>query len=139
MSMPVLERLDIAVCRATCSLRERDAYDRAIPDPEFSVNVTTENSTEFVAVTGDVDLATVGVLRAELTGALERGEKVVLDLREVSFMDTQGLAAVIEAQQASAASGTRFVVVRAPATVHRLFDMIGLSERLTVVDDPTAA
>jgi anti-sigma B factor antagonist len=111
----------------------------AIPDPEFSVNVSSENSTEFVVVHGDVDLATVGVLRAQLTAALERGEKVVLDLREVTFMDTQGLAAVIEAQQASAASGTRFVVVRAPATVHRLFDMIGLSERLTVVDDPAAA
>ena len=54
-------------------------------------------------------------------------------------MDTQGLAAVIEAEQASSATGTSFVVVRAPATVHRLFDMIGLSERLTVVDDPAAA
>lgn len=88
---------------------------------------------------GDVDLATVGALRGELTGALGRSDKVVLDLREVSFMDTQGLAAVIEAQQASAEAGTRFVVVRAPETVHRLFDMIGLSDRLTVVDDPAAA
>jgi ABC-type transporter Mla MlaB component len=54
-------------------------------------------------------------------------------------VDTHGLAAVIEAQQASAASGTRFVIVRAPEKVHRLFDMIGLSDRLTVVDDPAAA
>jgi hypothetical protein len=46
---------------------------------------------------------------------------------------------VIEAEQASSQSGTRFVVVRAPAKVHRLFDMIGLSDRLTVVDDPSAA
>jgi anti-anti-sigma factor len=90
-------------------------------------------------VQGDVDLATVDVLRAQLAGAIERAAKVVLDLREVAFMDTQGLAAVIEAEQASSASGTNFVVVRAPATVHRLFDMIGLSERLTVVDDPAAA
>ena len=92
-----------------------------------------------VAVRGDVDLATVDVLRAQLTGAIERADKVVLDLREVAFMDTQGLAAVIEAEQSSSASGTSFVIVRAPATVHRLFDMIGLSERLTVVDDPAAA
>ena len=101
--------------------------------------MSTKDSAEVVVVRGDVDLATVGALRGELTGALGRGEKVVLDLREVSFMDTQGLAAVIEAEQASAASGTRLVVVRAPETVHRLFDMIGLSDRLTVVDDPAAA
>ena len=115
------------------------AYDRPIADPEFSVNVSTEDSAEVVAVTRRVDLATVDALRAQLTGALERADKVVLDLREVAFMDTQGLAAVIEAEQASAASGTQFVVVRAPATVHRLFEMIGLSDRLTVVDDPAAA
>lgn len=101
--------------------------------------MSSEDSTEIVAVTGDVDLATVDVLRAQLTSALERGAKVVLDLREVSFMDTQGLAAVIEAERSSAASGTPFVVVRAPATVHRLFEMIGLSDRLTLVDDPAAA
>jgi anti-anti-sigma factor len=101
--------------------------------------VSSADSTELVAVTGDVDLATVDVLRAQLTSALQRGHKVVLDLRDVAFMDTQGLAAVIEAEKASSESGTQFVVVRAPATVHRLFEMIGLSDRLTVVDDPAAA
>jgi anti-anti-sigma factor len=96
-------------------------------------------STEIVAVTGDVDLATVDALRAQLTSALERGDKVVLDLRDVAFMDTQGLAVVIETEKHAAASDTKFVVVRAPATVHRLFEMIGLTDRLTVVDDPAAA
>jgi len=101
--------------------------------------VSAQDSTETVTVRGDVDLATVGALRNELTGALDRADKVVLDLREVTFMDTQGLAAVIEAEQTSSGTGTPFVVVRAPATVHRLFDMIGLTERLTVEDDPAAA
>ena len=110
-----------------------------IADQEFSVNVSSEGSTEIVAVTGDVDLATVDVLRAQLTSALQRGDKVVLDLRDVAFMDTQGLAAVIEAERSSSTSGKQFVVVRAPATVHRLFEMIGLTDRLTVVDDPAAA
>ena len=54
-------------------------------------------------------------------------------------MDTQGLAVVIEAQQTSAADRTRFAITRAPDHVHRLFDMIGLTPRLTVVDDPAAA
>ena len=101
--------------------------------------MSTHDSTEHVAVIGDVDLATVDLLRAQLTRALQRGDKVLLDLREVSFMDTQGLAAVIEAERTSSTSGTQLVVVRAPATVHRLFDMIGLSDRLTVVDDPSVA
>ena len=88
---------------------------------------------------GEIDLATADMVRADLNAALERAETVVLDLREVAFMDTQGLAVVIEAQQAAADTQTRFAITRAPDHVHRLFDMIGLTPRLTVVDDPAAA
>ena len=98
-----------------------------------------EGSAEIVVVRGEIDLATADAVRADLHTAFERSSTVVLDLREVEFIDTQGLAVVIEAQQSSAAAGTRFAVARAPDHVHRLFDMIGLSPRLTVVDDPAAA
>ena len=98
-----------------------------------------EGSAEIVVVRGEIDLATADSVRADLRRAFERAGTVVLDLREVEFMDTQGLAVVIEAQQTSAAEGTRFVITRAPDHVHRLFDMIGLTPRLTIVDDPAAA
>jgi len=89
---------------------------------------------------GEIDLASVGLLEAKLRELRDTGfDHLVLDLREVAFMDTQGLAAVIEAQQSAAASGTEFVLVRGPERIHRLFEMIGLADRLTVVDDPAAA
>ena len=109
-----------------------------MPGSEFSVAVQSEGSTEIVAVRGEIDIATADAVRAELNAALERGRPVVLDLREVEFMDTQGLAVVIEAQQATSGDGSRFAITRAPDNVHRLFDMIGLTPRLTIVDDPTA-
>ena len=111
----------------------------AIPGSEFSVAVRAEGSAQVVVVRGEVDLATADVLRGELRSAAERADTVVLDLREVSFMDTQGLAVVIEAQQAATQAGHRFAITRAPDRVHRLFDMIGLTPRLTIVDDPAAA
>ena len=110
-----------------------------IPGSEFSVAVHAEGSAEIVVVRGEIDLATADAVRADLRGAFERGATVVLDLREVEFMDTQGLAVVIEAQQATSGDGTRFAITRAPDHVHRLFDMIGLTPRLTIVDDPAAA
>jgi anti-sigma B factor antagonist len=101
--------------------------------------VHAEGSAEIVVVRGEIDLATADAVRADLRAALERSGNVVLDLREVTFMDTQGLAVVIETQQSSAEDGTRFAITRAPDHVHRLFDMIGLTPRLTIVDDPAAA
>jgi anti-sigma B factor antagonist len=117
----------------------RAQYDRRIPGSEFSVAVHSEGSAEVVVVRGEIDLATADAVRADLRVASERAETVVLDLREVAFMDTQGLTVVIEAQQAAESDGTRFAITRAPAHVHRLFDMIGLTPRLTIVDDPAAA
>ncbi len=110
-----------------------------IPGSEFSVAMHAEGSAEIVVVHGEIDLATADAVRANLRKAFERSGSVVLDLREVGFMDTQGLAVVIEAQQTSAADGSQFAITRAPEHVHRLFDMIGLTSRLTVVDDPAAA
>jgi anti-sigma B factor antagonist len=101
--------------------------------------VHAEGSAEIVVVRGEIDLATADAVRADLRAAFERSGTVVLDLREVDFMDTQGLAVVIETQQTSAAEGTRFAITRAPDHVHRLFEMIGLTQRLTIVDDPAAA
>jgi anti-sigma B factor antagonist len=110
-----------------------------IPDSDFSVDVHAQGAAQVVVVRGEVDIATADAVRAELHGAFERKATVVLDLREVAFMDTQGLAVVIEAERAAANDGTRFVVARAPDQVHRLFDMIGLTPRLTIVADPAAA
>jgi anti-anti-sigma factor len=111
----------------------------SIAGSEFSVAVHAEQAAEVVVVRGDVDLATADAVRAELRAAFERAETVVLDLRAVEFMDTQGLAVVIEAQKAAEEDGTRFVVARGPDRVHRLFDMIGLTPRLTIVAEPAAA
>ena len=110
-----------------------------IPGSEFSVGVHANGTVEIVVVRGEVDIATADAVRAELDAACGRSDNVVLDLREVSFMDTQGLAVVIEAQRACAGGGTRFAITRAPDHVHRLFEMIGLTSRLTVLDDPAAA
>ena len=106
----------------------------------LDVSVVPHRSFVLVAASGEIDLATCGQLRDELDRLWDSGwEDIVVDLREVSFMDTQGLAVVIEAQQEAARDGWRFVLTRAPERVHRLFDMIGLTPRLTIVDDPAAA
>ncbi len=111
-----------------------------IPGSEFSVSVHVEGPVEIVAVRGEVDIATADAVRADLLAALDRSPNVVLDLREVGFMDTQGLAVVIEAERMAAEDDERrFAITRAPDHVHRLFEMIGLTQRLKVVDDPAAA
>jgi anti-sigma B factor antagonist len=106
---------------------------------EFSVSLRREGAAAVVTPAGEIDIATVAAVREELLSAEEGADVVVLDLREVTFFDTQGISLVIEEQLRLSNTGTRLVVVRAPPLVHRLFDIAGVTPRLTVVDDPSEA
>src|SRR5215218_5059055 len=111
---------------AACQARQ---YDRGIPGPEFSVAVHAEGSAQVVVVRGDVDLATADLLRGELRSAAAEAKTVVLDLREVSFMDTQGLAVVIEAQPENTAMPDEFEMSESRGALAGAVDSLSLSPR----------
>ena len=88
---------------------------------------TTRNGTvAVVAATGELDR-----LGAE-TGL----GTVVLDLRGLEFIDSSGLRLVVLADMQAREAGRRFALVRGPETVHRVFEITRMSERLDFVDDP---
>jgi anti-sigma B factor antagonist len=93
-----------------------------------------------VAPTGDLDLSAAEPLETELGRLLgEPGlDAVVLDLRGVAFLDSSGLRIVVMAHMRSREAGRRFVLVRGAETVHRVFEITRMSERLEFVESPEA-
>ena len=61
---------------------------------------------------------------------------LVLDLRELEFMDSTGLSILVKANQRAADAGRRFGLVKGSRQVQRLLDLTGVAERLTLVDAP---
>jgi anti-sigma B factor antagonist len=106
-----------------------------------SLDVTTERTEDqtLIALIGELDIASTEVLERELE-TLEADSPVtlVLDLRRVEFIDSTGLRAVIAADERARKMGRRFVVVRGPNAVDRLFTVTQLDRRLEIVDDPDA-
>lgn len=90
-----------------------------------------------VALTGGLDIATAG----EVDRVLRRTHAplVVLDLRDLSFMDCAGLRMVLEADARLRLAGGRLVVVHGPSQVRRVFDLTGMTEGLTMISDPDDA
>jgi anti-sigma B factor antagonist len=106
------------------------------PGTEFSVDVAVVPGGVVVAPRGEIDMATVDMVR----DACERPTgTLVLDLRGVEFLDTSGLNLVLECQRRAETEGSRFALVRGDAAVQRLFDVLGLNHRLAFVDDPDQA
>jgi anti-anti-sigma factor len=99
---------------------------------EFSISRRREGDAIVVAPAGEIDLATIDELQAAVDAAAEEAGGVVLDLREVTFIDSAGLRLVLQSARAIEV----FSVVRGPQEVQRLFDLVGLDARLTMLDRP---
>jgi anti-sigma B factor antagonist len=93
-----------------------------------------------VAVTGELDLATVPALRGALTGAVERGASaLVVDLTGVTFVDSVGVGAILHSKRRLGENG-RLAVVVAPSTYARvIFDVVGADSVVAVFEDRKAA
>jgi anti-anti-sigma factor len=90
-----------------------------------------------LVVSGELDLASAEELEAHLK-QLEASEPdvLVLDLRELEFMDSTGLRTVIAADARAKDRGGRLIVVRAPEEVDRVFKLTRMDQHLELVDKP---
>lgn len=105
--------------------------------PGFRVDVHREGAALVVAPSGEIDLATVGRVREALQHERE-ARVVVLDLREVSFIDSAGLQLVLEEHRRAARDGAELRIRRGPSNVQRLFVMTGLSRHLLWADEKSS-
>lgn len=111
--------------------------DGLVPPPgDFEVLTNRDGATLVVSPRGEIDLATIDLVRAAVAGEQQPGEAVVLDLREVGFMDTSGLRYVLELNDRAKQEGFGLLLVRGPRAVQRVFEVSGLEPRLPFVDDP---
>lgn len=94
------------------------------------MKVTRESheSAALFIVEGQVDMHTSPELRSQLRGALEdRANPVVVDLSSVAFIDSSGLATLIEALQATAKYGGRLRLCGLSPEVRNLFELSKLT------------
>jgi anti-sigma B factor antagonist len=103
----------------------------------FRVAVHNEGQARVISVIGELDLASSPVLQQELDRMFKSdAELLIVDLRELEFMDSTGLSLIVKAHQRADELGQRFAVVKGPQQVERLLNMTGVAERLTLVDAP---
>jgi anti-anti-sigma factor len=89
-----------------------------------------------VVLTGELDLSTVDKVEQELMRVEAQGATVVvLDLSRLTFLDSSGLRLIVGADQRARRESRRFVVVRGPDTVQRVFSITHLDDQLDLVDD----
>jgi anti-anti-sigma factor len=94
----------------------------------LTVEHTVTDGRDRITVVGELDAFTASDVRTAIADTDETA--IELDLSGVTFIDSSGLAMVVESHQRLEASARRLVIVQRSAIVQRLLDRSGLTGRL---------
>jgi len=93
-----------------------------------------------IHVEGEVDMSTSPELRDVLVPAFGRGlSHIVVDLSGVPYIDSSGIATLVEGLKLSREGGARFTIAGARSSVkavfelaylHEIFEMVPMAEKL---------
>jgi anti-sigma B factor antagonist len=89
---------------------------------------------------GEIDLHVSPVVTASLTAMIEKKpERVVVDLSNVTYIDSAGLAALIQAMQKVEAYGGKFLLAGLQETVRSIFEISRLDQVFRIFPDTDTA
>jgi anti-anti-sigma factor len=71
---------------------------------------------------------------AEANGHVGEGATVVLNLCDVTFIDSAGISSLLSIKQEMLATGGRVILCNVPPFVNQAFNLVGMSRLIPVVD-----
>lgn len=103
----------------------------------FDVHISEGPLGPVATLSGEVDMAAAEEVEQRIRAALAgEPEVLVVDLRQVDFLDSSGLRVVLALDRDQRARDARLVVVRGGRRVARVMELTGAERQLEMVDDP---
>jgi anti-sigma B factor antagonist len=100
--------------------------------PAFTVAVEPDRDLVVLRPAGELDLTTVPLVETELRALRDAGfDRVVVDLRDLAFVDSTGLALLLAWH---AEGGLTLELLPGPAHVMRVVELSGVSDVVPVLD-----
>lgn len=87
-----------------------------------------------IALKGDIDLESSPAARELLLSSVARNKNLLVDLSAVTYIDSSGVASLVEALQASRKNGTDFALAAASESARRVLELARLDKVFTMHD-----
>lgn len=107
--------------------------------PSFALGIDEAEGCVTFTPRGELDLATVPEMEGKVLDAVRSAAApVIVDLRELTFMDSTGVRTIVAAHQLAEESGCELRVVRPSreSPVARVIEISGIGDALGLVDAP---
>ena len=98
---------------------------------DFAVHSREVGAATVIAVSGELDIHTAPDLTEVLSPAIAAGQPVIVDLTDVTFMDSSGLSVFVTALKRAREADTTLVLVVSEPRVLRVFWFTGID---TLID-----
>jgi anti-anti-sigma factor len=111
-----------------------------VPDTPFEIESVHDVDTGRLKLSGELDLASVSRVEQAVEAALAQGARtLVLDLSELSFVDSSGLRLFIVLNERAVAEGWKLSMTRPQEQAMTVFVVSGLEENLPFTEKRTVA
>lgn len=111
-------------------------------DEALTIEVRHQQGIAIVTAAGEIDISTVTRLRERLFEIAASGRPLVVDLDQVSFIDSVGLTVLVGTANRAAVHGSSLQVACAPPKIRQLLRLTGLDRRIALahtLDEALAA
>jgi anti-anti-sigma factor len=110
---------------------------RSISDGTLAMRVFQNGGEHVIWLCGELDLANAATAEAELEAAMTTASSVVVDMRELEFIDSTGIALLVSAMTRNSGPALlRFVPSEFPG-VTRVLEVTGIADRMPLADGPS--
>ena len=100
----------------------------------MNLSIRTNESTRIVDISGDVDLRASPLLRKQLFEALKESPKVAINLTAIRYIDSSGIAVMIEALKESQRLKHQLILFGMNGLVHDVFKLTHVIQIFHVVE-----
>ena len=104
--------------------------------------ITEQQGALVIAFDGDIDLQTSPLARGALLESVGKGKSILVDLSGVGYIDSSGVASLVESFQAARKAGQELILVAVSDGALRVLKLARLDKVFTIcdtVDDGIAA
>jgi anti-sigma B factor antagonist len=112
---------------------DRDSHHGDAPGDAW-YQVDEQSGCAVVRVGGDIDARTVHAFHEVVTEAAGLSRHVIIDLADVTFVDSSGLGALIVARKSAREAGGSISLVSPPLVVRRLLGSTQLHDVFAIYD-----
>jgi anti-sigma B factor antagonist len=103
---------------------------------EFTLHFTADRGVPTLVVTGELDIATAADFRSGIDSVIEHSDgDLVLDMRNVTYIDSSGLSVVLDAREQLDRKQRRLIIGDPSDSVTTILEICGLAERIALSVD----